>query len=144
MMISTKGKYGLVAMLDMAVNSTDECIPLKSIADRQNISPKYLEQVFSLLKKANLIKSTKGYKGGYTLSRNPSNIGVGEILRVLEGELTITKHNECCDYNKNTIENCIEDSVWKKVDNSINNLVDSITLEQLVSEYNVKQIISWK
>lgn len=134
MMISTKGRYGLMAMVDMAINSVGEYTPLKVIADRQNISPKYLEHVFSLLKKASLVRSIKGHKGGYALSKKPSNIAVGEILRVLEGELSITKHSEY-DNKRNTIETCINVSVWQKVDKSINNVVDSITLEQLVSEY---------
>ncbi|MHC1681945.1 MAG: Rrf2 family transcriptional regulator [Clostridiaceae bacterium] len=134
MMISTKGKYGLMAMVDMAINSTEEYVPLKSIADRQNISPKYLEQVFSALKKAKLIKSTKGQHGGYAISRKPSTILVGEILRVLEGDLCITKYNNC---SNNTIKSCIDMFVWQKVDESINSLVDSITLEQLILQYKI-------
>jgi Rrf2 family protein len=133
--ISTKGRYGLRAMVDMAINSLEEYTPLNVIAERQNISGNYLEQVFSLLKKADLVKSIRGSQGGYALSRKPSNISVGEVLRVLEGELSITKDTEVVFDKDNYVESCINTAVWQKVNRSINDVVDSITLEQLVYDY---------
>ena len=135
MKISTKGRYGLRAMLDIAVNSPADYIPLKLIAERQNISENYLEQVFSILRKADLVKSIRGSQGGYTLSREASKITVGEVLRALEGELTITGDDTNTASNENTIETCINSTVWQSVNRGINAVVDSITLEQLVEDY---------
>lgn len=133
MKISTKGRYGLRAMVDMAINSLEDYTPLNLIAERQNISANYLEQVFALLKKADLVKSIRGSQGGYALSRKASKISVGEVLRVLEGELSITRNNDKNNYND--VENCINTVVWEKVNSRINDVVDSITLEQLAFEY---------
>ncbi|MDP4088990.1 MAG: Rrf2 family transcriptional regulator [Bacillota bacterium] len=136
MKISTKGRYGLRAMVDIALNSGGDFIPLKLIAERQNISENYLEQVFSTLRKSDLIKSVRGSQGGYALSREASMITVGEVLRTLEGELSITG-----DDNSNTssfersIEDCISITVWQEVNKNINKVVDSITLEDLVNQY---------
>ena len=94
MKISTKGRYGLRALIDLAVYAGKVSVSLGSIAERQNISLKYLEQVFSQLRNANVIKSVKGSQGGYILSDKPSNIKVGTILRALEGDLTITDEDE--------------------------------------------------
>ena len=135
MKISTKGRYGLRAMLDIAVNSPADYIPLKLIAERQNISENYLEQVFSILRKTDLVKSIRGSQGGYTLSREASKITVGEVLRALEGELTITGDDADNSANDTTIEICINSSVWESINRSINTVVDSITLEQLVEDY---------
>jgi Rrf2 family transcriptional regulator, cysteine metabolism repressor len=135
MKVSTKGRYGLRAMVDIAVNSLGDYIPLKLIAERQNISENYLEQVFSTLRKSDLVKSVRGSQGGYTLSKDPSKITVGEVLRVLEGDLTITGDDPESMQGGKTIEACINTTVWKNVNNSINAVVDSITLEDLVDEY---------
>jgi Rrf2 family protein len=92
MKLSTKGRYGLRAMVDLAVHSSGEHVALYSIAERQNISENYLEQVFSILRKAGLVKSVKGAQGGYTLADKPSNISIGAILRVLEGDLSVPRY----------------------------------------------------
>ena len=93
MRLSTKGRYGLRAMVDLAVYSKSEHVALNSIAERQGISMNYLEQVFSTLRKSGLVKSIKGAQGGYILSEEPSNIKVGRILRVLEGPLSVIDDN---------------------------------------------------
>jgi Rrf2 family cysteine metabolism transcriptional repressor len=134
MKISTKGRYGLRALVDMAVYTGKENIVLGSIAERQNISIKYLEQVFSQLRKADIVKSIKGAQGGYVLSDKPSNIKVGTILRALEGDLIITDEDE----NENllgSIPFCIKNIVWDKLNENINAIVDSITLEDLAENY---------
>ncbi|AUG57511.1 MAG TPA: Rrf2 family transcriptional regulator [Ruminiclostridium sp.] len=135
MKISTKGRYGLRAMLDLAVNARGEHVSLNSIAARQNISENYLEQVFSLLRKAGLVKSIKGPQGGYTLGMEPSKIKVGDILRVLEGDLLVVdeKNNEIL--KDNNFEYCLQLNVWNKMNESINAVVDSMTLEDLLQEY---------
>ena len=84
MKVSTKGRYGLRAMIDLSLYSKNELVPLASIAERQDISKSYLEQVFSALRKAGLVKSIKGAQGGYSLSTGPEDITVGMILRALE------------------------------------------------------------
>ncbi len=135
MKISAKGRYGLRAMLDLAVNTTESHVALNNIAERQNISVRFLEQVFTALRNAGLVKSTKGSQGGYTLSDLPSRITVGSILRALEGDLSVTSQNTEEIPPGNSIEYCIKTNVWEKLNESINNLVDSITLEDLATEY---------
>lgn len=135
MKISTKGRYGLRAMVDLAANSAGDYMALNTIAERQNISENYLEQVFSILRKSGLVKSIKGAQGGYILADNPSKITVGEILRALEGELTvIDEDSESCT-SGNDLQCCIRTNVWEKINKSINGVVDSITIEDLVDEY---------
>ena len=136
MNISTKGRYGLRAMVDIAVNSMGDYIPLKIIAERQAISENYLEQVFSVLRKANLVKSARGSQGGYTLSKEASKITVGEVLRVLEGDLSITGDNDGALGLDNTIKVCINTMVWQQVNDQINKVIDSITLQDLVEKYS--------
>jgi Rrf2 family protein len=135
MKISTKGRYGLKAMLDLAVNSLGDQVSLKSIAQRQNISENYLEQVFSTLRKAGFVKSIKGPQGGYILGRSVSEITVGDLLRVLEGSLSVIDEAAGKNYTDDDAEFCITRNVWEKVNESINNTVDSITLEDLTAEY---------
>jgi len=134
MKISTKGRYGLKAMIDLALYSDSEnSITLKSISERQGVSERYLEQIFSSLRKNDLVKSIKGPQGGYMLSDEASKITVGKILRALEGDISIVSLEE--DDN-NKIDRCIKENVWTKINEAIDEIVDSITLEDLVWEYN--------
>lgn len=140
MKLSTKGRYGLKAMLDIAVNSESGCVAIKNISMRQSISEPYLEQLFSSLKKAGLVNSIRGAQGGYVLSDKPKNITVGQILRALEGSLApvdcvlekdFTNPGNTC----NNADCCVIKGVWEKIRDSINSVVDSITLEDLVQDY---------
>lgn len=133
MKISTRGKYGLRAMLDLAVHWGSDTVPLSSIAERQNISINYLEQVFSILRKAGLVKSIKGAQGGYFLGKPASQITVGEILRTLEGDLRIAGEDAA---KGNNYEYCIRLNVWDRIEESIKEILDSLTLEDLVKEYD--------
>lgn len=135
MKISTKGRYGLRAMVDLAINAQNEHVALSAVAERQNISTNYLEQVFSGLRKAGLVKSVKGAQGGYILSENPANIKVGTILRILEGSLSVIDGIDTENIDTRSIQYCLKQSVWDKIDESISNVVDSITLEDLVNDY---------
>lgn len=135
MKISTKGRYGLRAMVDLAIYARNEHVPLGEVAERQNISMNYLEQVFSGLRKAGLVKSVKGAQGGYILSEKPETIKVGTVLRILEGSLSVIDNIEMSDADKKSIQYCIKLSVWDKIDESISNVVDSITLEDLANNY---------
>lgn len=136
MKISTKGRYGLRAMIDLAVHSNGTHVSLFNIAERQGISGIYLEQVFATLRKAGLVKSVKGAQGGYLLAESPEKIKVGVILRTLEGDLSIVDEQDIKN-SKNMISECIKIEVWDKIDESINELVDHITLEDLVKEHRI-------
>ncbi|WP_298843959.1 RrF2 family transcriptional regulator [Clostridium sp.] len=135
MNISTKGRYGLRAMVDIAVHSFGDYIPLKVIAERQSISENYLEQVFSILRKAKLVKSARGSQGGYTLSTEASKITVGEVLRILEGDLNIAGDDDGGSGFNNNIKICIDTIVWQEVNKQINKVMDSVTLQDLVEKY---------
>lgn len=135
MKLSTKGRYGLKAMLDLAVHSCEGQVSLKSIAERQEISENYLEQIFAVLKKAGLVKSIRGSQGGYILSQSADKITVGSVLRALEGSLAPVDcvleddPSEC-----KRAELCVTRIIWEKIRDSINEVVDSITLKDLVDE----------
>lgn len=133
MKISTKGRYGLRAIIDLALNSHGEHVSLVNIAERQDISKNYLEQVFSTLRKAEIVKSVKGAQGGYELAKDPCEITTGEILRALEGNLSVVSLSSENEDNK--IEKCIEKNVWNRIDQSVNSVIDNTTLEDLINEY---------
>lgn len=131
--ISTKGRYGLRAIIDLALHSNGEHVSLINIAERQDISKNYLEQVFSTLRKAGIVKSVKGAQGGYILANKASLIIVGDILRALEGSLSVV--SEGTEFERNKIENCIKTNVWDVIDQKINAVIDNLTLEDLVNLY---------
>ena len=135
MKISTKGRYGLRAMVDLSIYSTTEHVALKHVAERQKISEGYLEQVFSTLKKAGLVKSVKGAQGGYSLGDKAANITVGMILRTLEGNISVIDGKIDSEDGENCIEHCLKTNVWDRIDESINAVVDEITLEDLAEEF---------
>jgi Rrf2 family transcriptional regulator, cysteine metabolism repressor len=134
MKISTKGRYGLTAMVDIAINAISENVTIKSISERQDISEGYLEQIFSSLRKAGLVKSIKGSQGGYILGNNAANITIGEILRTLEGNLSVIG-DEISDEDENMLQKCIKGKIWNEIDKNISSIVDHITLENLVVDY---------
>ena len=133
MKVSTKGRYGLRALADLAVNSNGEPVSVASIAQRQHISGNYLESIFSTLKKAGVIKSIKGVNGGYVLKEDAQNICIGDILRILEGDLSIIDSEGNDDgSDAGSLKSCIEHSVWDVVSNRIDQVVNSMTLEDIV------------
>ena len=135
MKISTKGRYGLRALIDLAQYSEIEPVSISSIATRQGISERYLEQLMTLLKKAGLIKSIRGAGGGYVLAKEISDISVGDVLRALEGSLEPV---ECAAYHSTesceAAGGCVTKYVWQRINESINRTVDEISLKQLVEE----------
>lgn len=135
MKLSTKGRYGLRAMIDMARYSEKEPVSISSIAVRQEISEGYLEQLVSLLKKAGLVKSIRGAGGGYILARNMAEISVGDILRALEGSLEPVR---CAAFYSEegcmASDGCVTKYVWQKINESINRTVDEMKLDELVRE----------
>ncbi len=131
MKISTKGRYALRLMLDLAVNHTGEPVSLKDIAKRQEISDKYLEQIISVLNRAGYVRSIRGAQGGYLLARRPEEYTVGMILRLTEGSLAPVACAEE-DTSCGRIQHCTVSMVWKKLNDAVNGVVDGITLAELV------------
>lgn len=132
MKISTKGRYALMLMLDLAIHNTGEPVSLKDIARRQDISEKYLEQIIAILNKAGFVRSIRGPQGGYFLIRRPEEYTVGMILRTTEGDLSpvscINSDNPEC----NRVQDCVTVKVWQQINDAVNNVVDNITLADLV------------
>ena len=133
MKISTKGRYALRLMLDLAVNNTGEPISLKDIATREHISDKYLEQIISVLNKAGYVKSVRGAQGGYSLRKKPEEYTVGMILRLTEGSLAPVSCLEDGEVSCEHVDDCVSVIVYRKINDAINEVVDGITLADLVS-----------
>lgn len=138
MKISTKGRYALRLMLDLAQQPPTEYVSIKSVATRQGISEKYLEQIIKMLSKGGLVESTRGKSGGYRLTRTPESYTVGEILRVTEGSLApvscLEEEHHCENCN-----DCVTYEIWQNVLDAINEVVDSITLSYLVEKQKAKR-----
>lgn len=135
MKFSTKGRYGLRAMLEMAVNRGQGPVALHAIARNQGISERYLEQLFIPLKRAGLVKSIRGSQGGYVLKRDPKDITVGDIIRILEGPISPVECVNEEDPEKCSREaRCVTRKIWTEVRESINGILDSYTLADLVIE----------
>jgi Rrf2 family protein len=137
MKLSTKGRYGVKAMVDLCIHYGEEPSSIKSISERQNISEYYLEQLFSPLRKADLIKSVRGAQGGYILSRAPKDITVSEIMGVLEGPIEIS---DCIEENNDkscsNIDCCATRLLWSRIKESIDSVMESTTLQDMVDDYN--------
>lgn len=135
MKLSTKGRYGLRAIIDLARYSENEPVSISSIASRQDISERYLEQIVALLKKDGLVKSIRGASGGYVLAKDMKDISVGDVLRALEGNLEPVK---CAAFYSEdgcmAADGCVTKYVWQKINDSIARAVDEMNLEELVLE----------
>lgn len=139
MKLSTKGRYGLKAMFELSLNQNEGPVSLKVIAKKQNISDQYLEQLFSALKKAGLVKSVRGAQGGYLLNRDPKDITVGDILTVLEGPVSLSDcllDDEICE-NSNI---CVTKVVWEKIKKGIEDVIESITLQDMINDFNKNKL----
>lgn len=133
MKLSTKGRYGLRALIDLALYSEEETVSIASIAARQHISESYLEQLIAKLRKAGLVTSVRGAGGGYKLAKPAQDISVGDILRALEGSLDAV---DCPGLEQESgcsgSEYCVTKYVWQRINDSINRTVDEIRLDQLI------------
>lgn len=133
MRISTKGRYALRLMLDLALNKSDKPIRIKEIAKRQEISDKYLEQIISVLNKARYVRSVRGPQGGYLLARKPEEYTVGMILRLTEGSMApVDCIDDCENGGCNRMDTCATAMVWHKLNDAISDVIDNITLADLV------------
>lgn len=137
MKISTKGRYALRLMLDLAMHHTGNFVPLKAISQRQDISDKYLEQIVHLLSKGGLVQSARGAQGGYRLTREPVEYTVGEILRLVEGSLVPVACLECGANCEHT-EECMTIDLYKRMQKAIDDIVDGTTLVDLIKEHEAK------
>lgn len=142
MKISTKGRYALEAVLDLAVYSRDELVSLGNISERLYISKNYLEQLFSTLRKKEIVISVRGARGGYKLSRPAKEITAGDVIRAVEGELipvSCIEDGNCYIKTKEQ-DLCVCHSLWAKIMDLINNIVDDVTLEDLMEVYEIKRL----
>ena len=137
MKISTKGRYALRLMLDLAMHHDGSFIPLKAVSQRQSISDKYLEQIVHLLSKGGLVQSARGAQGGYRLTREPAQYSVGEILRLVEGSLVPVACLECGAQCEHT-DQCMTIDLYKKMQKAIDTIVDNTTLVDLIAEHEAK------
>jgi Rrf2 family protein len=135
--ISTRGRYAVRLMLDLAANGSDTYVTVKSIAERQGISAKYLEQIISVLNRAGFVKSVRGSHGGYRLTRPAREYTVGMILRTIEGSLAPVACLEDIPVKCSRSKTCVALDVWKQIDNAVSNVVDNITLADLVAKERV-------
>jgi len=138
MRLSTKGRYGARAMLDLALNSGEGPILLRDIARRQEVSEKYLEHSITALRKAGLVRSIRGARGGYVLAKSPSQIRLSEIMEVLEGSMAPV---ECVDDPQvcQRAQLCVTRDIWAKMKEAIDNILESITLQDMVEQQNRKK-----
>ena len=135
MKLSMKSRYGLRALIDLSVNSKNEQVALGGIAERNNISPQYLEQVFASLRKAGIVKSIKGSQGGYFLNKPAEQITISEVIEALEGDYRIEAEDvpEDCDYK--AAPEAIQKLVIDKVNYELEKILTGITLYDLEKEY---------
>ncbi len=136
MIISTKGRYALRVMLDLAQNAQNNFISLKAISERQGISLKYLESIIGALNKAGFVKSLRGANGGYKLSRMPKEYNVGEILRATENNgMELVKCSGCkSDTLCSRADNCLTLPVWINLNNIVNSYLDNLSLLDILNQ----------
>jgi len=138
MKISTKGRYAVRVMLDLALNHTGECIKVRDIAARQGISEKYLEQIIAVLNKAGYVKSVRGARGGYKIARSPEEYTVGMILRLTEGSMApvacLEEDAEECE----RCDTCETLQVWKELYDAVNQVIDNVTIADLVEKHRMR------
>lgn len=133
MMISTKGRYALRVMVDLSENTSDHYIPLKNIAERQEISEKYLENIISILVKSGFVEGVRGKGGGYKLTRSPEEYTVGSVLKITEGSLSPVS---CLDFEHSKskcfrTDKCKTLQVWKKLDDITQDYLEGITVADI-------------
>ena len=140
MMISTRGRYALRVLIDLAQHAGEGCVPLKAVSQRQGVSLKYLESIVALLTKGGLLVSTRGKEGGYKLNRAPADYSIGEILRCIEDNLApvacIKEGSVNCDLSGA----CLTIPMWKELDDITNAYLDTVSLEDLLTGAKWKSV----
>ncbi len=131
MMVSTKGRYALRVMIDLAQHEDEGFQSLKSVAERQNISMKYLEMIVAILNRGGFVQSLRGKDGGYKLTRPAGEYTVGSVIRLAEGSLAPVACLDCEDVSCHQADHCLTLPMWRKLDDTINSYLDSITVADL-------------
>jgi Rrf2 family protein len=131
MKISTRGRYGIRLLIDLAEHAAEPHVALASIAERQNISARYLEQVAVILRRAGYIRSVKGASGGYSLARDPADIVIGDALRILEGDMLVVDNLRPGE-RENRIQRCIRATVYNRLNERVSAVVDRLTLASML------------
>jgi len=134
MMVSTRGRYALRVIIDLAENAGDGHVPMREVAERQGLSLKYLERILPLLVSANLVEGVHGKGGGYRLSKDPSKISVGEVLRITEGDIAPVACLENNAVECEHINDCRTLPVWKGLNDRINEYLDSVSIADLMKD----------
>ncbi len=140
MKISTKGRYALRMLLDLAQHRDKGFVPLKDIAERQNVSKKYLEQIVPILNKSDMLQTNRGFQGGYRLAKEPDQYTVGEILRITEGNLAPVA---CLTHEPNQFErnaDCITLPIWQGLYRTITEYLDGITLQDILRQQPAESV----
>ncbi len=133
MLISTRGRYAIRVMLDLAEHGSERYVPMKIVAERQNLSLKYIERIVPVLTKNGFIEGVHGKGGGYRLTRTPKEYNIGDILRLAEGDLSPVACLECDAKACDRAETCKTLPMWIKFKNMIDEYFDGITLEDLLN-----------
>lgn len=139
MKLSTKGRYGLRAILDLAVYGKEQPVSIRSISERQDISERYLEQLIAKLKKAGLVESIRGAGGGYRIARPADTISVGEVLYVLEGSLNPVDCDSIAEQGCKHANNCLTKYAWRKIHESIQDTVNHMYLSELIEQRKAEE-----
>lgn len=134
MMISTKGRYALRVMIDLAEHCNGEYIPMKDVVKRQQVSQKYVERIMTMLSKANFVETVHGKGGGYRLNRSPDEYIVGDILRLTEGSLAPVACLDCDAEECERADQCRTLPMWKELNNRITDFFDGITIADLMKK----------
>lgn len=134
MMISTKGRYALRVMIDLAEHCNGEYIPMKDVVKRQQVSQKYVERIMTILSKANFVEAVHGKGGGYRLNRSPDEYIVGDILRLTEGSLAPVACLDCDAEECERADQCRTLPMWKELNNRITDFFDGITIADLMKK----------
>jgi len=141
--LSTRTRYGLRAIIELAENHGKGPLQIKTIAKQQDISAKYLEQLMAILKSAGLVRSIRGAKGGYVLAKDPNQIKLNDVFNCLEGTVTTVE----CVENQNycaRVADCLARQVWTQVQNAIKDVLKSITLQDLVDRTREKRALNYQ
>lgn len=143
MKISTRTRYGIRAVLELAMSGGSRPLQLKVIARRQDISIKYLEQLMAILKSAGFVRSVRGSKGGYMLARSPSLMKLSDLFSALEGPVVTTECVENADYCARAAD-CVVKQVWAEVQEAVHGVLDSITVQDLVDRASSKETLDYQ
>ena len=139
MKISTRGRYGVRLLIDLAEHMDQSHLPLVQVAERLNVSSRYLEQVAVILKRAGYVRSIKGASGGYALARNPADIIVGDVLRVLEGDMFVVDPPRPGE-EENLLQRCIRTAVYTCLNERISSVIDSLSIASMVGTSDIDDV----